>query len=208
MSTQKKRTYSSEHRTAQAAETRKRILKEAEQLFVETGFEGVTIQQIAKAAKVSAPTVYSLFKSKRGVLFAIMDDALPTAKVNDIVEQSKDEKDPQKKMRYTAMIARQIYDSERKQMDLFRGALVLAPEFKELENEREKGRYYRQAEAIETLYNENALLPELTLSQAKDIFWAFTGRDFYRMLVIERGWSSDDYETWLTNILVKTLLPH
>ena len=33
----------------------------------------------------------------------------------------------------------------------------------------------------------------------------FTGRSLYRMLVIERGWSSDDYEHWLANTLITML---
>ena len=34
----------------------------------------------------------------------------------------------------------------------------------------------------------------LVMAKAHDILWAFTGRDMYRMLVIEQGWSSDEYE--------------
>jgi hypothetical protein len=45
----------------------------------------------------------------------------------------------------------------------------------------------------------------LSLSKARDILWAFTGRDLYRMLVIERGWTSDEYEKWLLELLKATL---
>jgi hypothetical protein len=34
----------------------------------------------------------------------------------------------------------------------------------------------------------------------------FTGRDIYRMLVRERGWSSQKYEHWLADTLVLSLL--
>jgi hypothetical protein len=33
----------------------------------------------------------------------------------------------------------------------------------------------------------------------------FTGRDIYRMFVLERGWTSDAYEEWLANTLIQTL---
>lgn len=46
----------------------------------------------------------------------------------------------------------------------------------------------------------------MSLSKARDISWAFTGRDLYRMLVIEQGWSSDEYEKWLEELLVKVLI--
>jgi len=38
------------------------------------------------------------------------------------------------------------------------------------------------------------------------IVWAFTGRAFYRMHVVERGWSSDEYEKWLAELLIQVLL--
>ena len=91
-------------------------------------------------------------------------------------------------------------------MAIFQGASILAPEFKELEQMREQRRYKRQEESIKIIANAGALLKGLTLSKARDILWAFTGRDMYRMFVIEQGWTSDEYETWLAQALVKVLL--
>jgi hypothetical protein len=61
-------------------------------------------------------------------------------------------------------------------------------------------------EPIKNLAKENELAPGLDQKKAHDIMWAFTGRDLYRMLVIERGWSSQEYEAWLANLLAQTLL--
>jgi hypothetical protein len=33
----------------------------------------------------------------------------------------------------------------------------------------------------------------------------YTGRDIYRMFVLERGWSSDKYEEWLARTLIQAL---
>jgi AcrR family transcriptional regulator len=202
----KKRSYNSENRTAQAALTRNRVLDSARKLFQTDGFEGVTIEKIAQAAEVSIPTVYSLFQSKRGILFSLLDEALSSEQFNALVEEGKEEKSPKKRLMITAKIARQLYDSERAQIDIFQGASVLAPEFKELQKEREERRYLRQEEFVKILMKEKALLKELSLSQARDILWAMTGRDVYRMFVVERGWSSEEYEKWLAQSLIKTLL--
>lgn len=204
MSNRKKRVYDSSGRQAQAEETKGRILASAKKLFHAEGFEMVTIEALAKAAKVSAPTIYSLFQSKRGLLRALMDEALPTEQFLSLVEENRREPSPQKKLAISAKIARQMYDAERAQMDVFRGASVLAPEFKELERERELRRYKRQEESVKSI--EKHLCEGLSLSKARDILWAFTGRDMYRMYVIERGWTSDEYEKWLSQLLVKTLL--
>jgi len=68
MSSHEKRSYRSDTRKAHARETKARILTAAKSLFQEKGFESVTIEQLAQAASVSAPTIYALFQSKKGIL--------------------------------------------------------------------------------------------------------------------------------------------
>lgn len=206
MSNEKKRVYRSEARDAQSVQTRGRILATARELFRREGFEGVTIAQLAKAAEVSASMVYTLFQSKRGLLRAIMDEAFPPEEWQRLVEQVTLESSAEGRLRLAAKIARCLYDAEREQIDAFRDAVILAPEFKELEKEREKRRYARQEESMRWMEQTGVLAKGLTLSTARDIAWALTGRDLYRMLVIERGWSSDAYEEYLGRLLVEALI--
>lgn len=201
-----KRTYNSENRDAQAIQTRSRILKAALKLFQSHGFEGVTIQMLAKAADVSMPTIYAIFKSKRGVLQALIDEAFPPEQFAALVDDALHEKSPHKRLSITAKLARQIYDAERELMDILRVASVLTTEFKELEQEREQRRYDRQGESVKMLLKEKSLAKGLTLEKARDIFWALTGRDLYRLFVVERGWTSDQYENLLGQLLVNSLL--
>jgi AcrR family transcriptional regulator len=202
----KKRTYISETRDAQAVQTRSLILKAAKELFQAEGFDRVTISKIAKTAKVSIPTIYALFKSKRGVLQSMIDDALPPKQFTALVEDSMHEKSPKKCLSITAKLACQIYDAEKELTDILRSASVVAPEFKELEREREKRRYERQGEYVKKLMKEKPLAKGLTLQKARDILWALTGRDMYRMFVMERGWTLEEYEKWLAQLLIKNLL--
>ncbi|MBS0656606.1 MAG: TetR/AcrR family transcriptional regulator [Verrucomicrobia bacterium] len=206
MSTAKKRPYNAAGRHARAAETRNRILESAKRLFATEGFECVTIERLAQAAEVSMPTIYGLFQSKRGLLHVILDEALPADQFEALVREAKQEQSPQAHLAISAKIARHIYDAERTQMDLFRSASVLAPEFKELEQERERRRFERQVDTINMIAAQHALKPELQIPKARDILWALTGRDLYRLLVIEQGWTSDEYEEWLSHLLVKTLI--
>ncbi|MCL6756493.1 MULTISPECIES: TetR/AcrR family transcriptional regulator [Candidatus Rhabdochlamydia] len=187
-------------------QTRSRILIAAKNLFESEGFEYVTIEKIAQAAAVSTPTVYSLFQSKRGVLRALMDEVFPRDQFETLVESSTQAKSPEVRLQFSAKIARQMYDAEKLQMDIFRGASVLAPEFKELEKERETRRYNRQEITIEAMIREKSLATGLSPTKARDILWAFTGRDLYRMLVIEQSWTSDEYEEWLAQMLINALV--
>lgn len=202
----KKRIYISETRVAQAAQTRSHILLAAKELFQLKGFDRVTISQLAHAAEVSSPTIYALFKSKRGVLQALIDEALPTQQFAGLVDESMKEKSPTKRLSICAKLARHIYDAERELMDILRGVTMVAPEFKELEQEREKRRYERQKEYVTSMIQEKSLAKGLTLQKARDILWTLTGRDVYRMLVVERSWTPDEYEKWLAQLLVKSLL--
>lgn len=206
MKSEKKRTYNSENRDAQAAKTRAHILKAAKELFQTEGFDRVTINKIAIAADVSMPTIYAIFKSKRGMLQSLIDEAFPPEQFAALVAESMQETSPTKRLSITAKLARQIYDAEKEFMDILRGASVVAPEFKELEQERENRRYERQGEYVKSMMKEKSLAKELTLEKARDILWTLTGRDIYRMFVIERKWSSDEYEKWLTQLLIKSLL--
>lgn len=202
----KKRSYHSEARDSQAARTRGHILAAAKKLFQSEGFDRVTISQLAQEAQVSTPTIYAIFKSKRGVLQSLIDEALPSEKFAALVDASMDEPSPEKKLGITAKIARQIYDAERDLIDILRGALVVSPEFKELEQERENRRYERQGEYVKKMMKEKWLAKGLSLQKARDILWSLTGRDLYRMMVIEKGWTPDDYEKWLAELLAKSLL--
>jgi|SRR3989339_1451743 len=206
MSKIKKRPYKSESRNAQAAQTKERILFSAKNLFESEGFECVTIEKIAQVASVSIPTIYSLFQSKRGVLRALMDEVFPRDQFETLVEKSNEASSPKERLLYSAKIARQLYDAERAQMEVFRGAVVLAPEFKELEKEREMRRYSRQEVTIKAMAKENSLSKNLSANKARDVLWAFTGRDLYRMLVVEQGWTSEEYEKWLAQLLANTLI--
>jgi AcrR family transcriptional regulator len=206
MSEIKKRSYKSTARDTQAAQTKARILNSAKNLFESEGFEYVTIEKIAQGANVSIPTIYSLFQSKLGVLRALMDDALPQNQFQALVEESIIEKSPKKRLGISAKIARQMYDAERAQMGIFRGVAVLAPELRELEKEREMRRYNRQEVTIKAMVKENSLIKELNATKARDILWALTGRDMYHMFVIEQGWTSDEYEEWLTQLLIISLV--
>lgn len=202
----KKRTYKSTARSEQAANTKTRILVAAKILFESEGFESVTVEKIARLAEVAAPTIYALFQSKRGLLRALMDETLPADQFNELVEASIKEKSPEARLQISAKIARQIYDAEKTQMDVFRGAAVLAPEFKELEKEKEMRRYDRQEVTIKAMIKEKSLAEHLTAAKARDILWALTGRDMYRMLVVEQGWTSDEYEDWLAQTLNRSLI--
>jgi AcrR family transcriptional regulator len=201
-----RRAYKSLTRQRQAHETRRRIIEATRQLLETKGYAGMTIEAVARQAEVSVQTVYAVFGSKTGILAELLNQATFGAEYEDIVQQTLEEKDPETRLRGAARIARQIHDAQRAGFDLLRGAGVVAPELARLEQERERIRYERQEQMIVSLRSAKRLRPDLSPRTARDILWTLTGCDVYRMLVRERGWSSEKYQDWLADTLVRSLL--
>ncbi|MFS8047524.1 TetR family transcriptional regulator [Rhizobium sp. BR 314] len=59
----------------EAAETRNEILQSAKALFLDKGYENVSLEEIATAAGVTRGAVHWHFKNKQGLMFAIRDEA-------------------------------------------------------------------------------------------------------------------------------------
>lgn len=68
-----KRAYSSEVREAQVEQTRERLLETAREMLVSDGIAGLTLPRLAKAASVSAPTVYRYFATLDDLLRALLE---------------------------------------------------------------------------------------------------------------------------------------
>ena len=205
-SSRRRSVYKSPVRERQAADTRRRIVEATRQLLEEEGYAGMTIEAIARMAEVSVQSVYAIFKSKTGILTELLDQSTFGPEYEEAVRQALSAKDPESRLRLAAPIARQIHDAQRTTFDLLRGAGVVAPELAKLEQQRECLRYERQERMIISLRDAGSLRLSLDSTTARDIFWMLTGRDIYRMLVRERGWSSQKYQDWLADTLVRSLL--
>jgi hypothetical protein len=59
---------------------------------------------------------------------------------------------------------------------------------------------------IQYLIQSRCLRSGLNEKQGRDILWALTSRDMYRMLVRDQGWTAQQFEDWLANLLVETLI--
>ena len=202
----KKRPYQSRVRERQADDTRRRIVEATRQLLQTEGYDGMTIEAIARRAEVSAPSVYAIFKSKTGLFIALLNQCMFGADYEEVVRQTLNATDPETRLRRAAGVSRQIRGTQSALFDLMRGAGVVAPELAKLEQEREHLRYEKEEGMINFLRDAGALRPGLSHKTARDIFWLLTGGDVYRMLVRERGWSPQKYQNWLADTLVRSLL--
>lgn len=206
MSTPPKRSYRSEQRDSAAEATRLRILDAAKSLFSSDGIDRVTIAQIAAAADVAASTVYALFKSKEGILRALMTASLFGPRFVEAQSLLSDVSDPARLIALSAHVARAIYESESLDLGLLRGASGFSAALRLLEQEFEDLRYRMQEERVRLLFAQSKAKKGMDPETARRILWMYTSRDIYRMLVQEGGWTPDRYEEWLSGTLVEALV--
>ena len=83
-----KRSYRSERRREQAAQTRERVLAAAARAFVARGFEATSVAAIAEEAGVSPETIYARFGNKRTLLTELVSRAARGPETGPILEQA------------------------------------------------------------------------------------------------------------------------
>jgi|GEM_PF-138961 len=200
------RRYDASKRREKAKEARARVLSAASQLFSKRGIDAVSFAEIAEKAGVSTASLYAQFRSKAGLLEALTHSILLGPSYETAAKQAERLDDPEEALRLTAAMACGIYQREHAEMGLIRGAAAYSPSLKKLEAGLEKIRRDLQEERARLIYRSNPALAELGLEKVRDVIWLYTSRDLYRMLVLERGWTSEEYERWLAGALIRTLL--
>jgi AcrR family transcriptional regulator len=202
----RKRPYQSKTRQAKAELTKKRILAAARKAFSKRGFESTTIDGVAELAGVSAPLVYALFKSKERLLRALLDSTVFGRDYKSLVDRAAAQHDPREILATAASITRLIYDAEIRELGSIHRPGIVSAGLRKLEQDLEKQRYDRQEIVVRRLVDAAALRRGLRVAAARDILWSLTSGELYRLLVLERRWTPDDYEKWLAALLAAALL--
>ena len=104
----KRRRYFSDRRTLEAEATRARILVSAKRLIVRNGIDKVTIGEIAGKAGVAESTVYAAYKSKEGILRALMEQSLFGGQYRAAQAMLAGIEDPVQLIAVTARVARAV----------------------------------------------------------------------------------------------------
>jgi AcrR family transcriptional regulator len=204
--------YDSPRRREQARETRRRLLDAAYRLFAERGYAATSIPAIAQEAGVAVPTVYWAFGSKRALLMELVssrtvgdEEQIPLAE-RSWWREMIDEPDPVRQLELLATITRQAHERAVGAFEIVRGAAASDPEIAALYREGGRRRYQDNQAVAHSLAARGALRPEVTEQLAADVLWAMSAPEWYRMLVVERGWSAEQFEMWYTSSLSSFLL--
>ncbi len=202
----KKRSYRSPRRRGQAEATRRGILAAARGLFVERGYGATTIEAIADSAGVAPQTVYARLASKRGILFALLDEMAAEAdrpRLDRALAEAKD--DPRRQLRACIAFTSRLYARGIGLIDIARTVSGVEPDLAVLWSEGEGRRHKALSDIVADWARAGVLRPGMAAREAADLIWAFIGPDAYRLLVVERGWSRRRFETRVAAMLEHTL---
>jgi AcrR family transcriptional regulator len=202
-----KRAYDASGRRASAEQRRGRILETARKLFGHYGYGATSIERIAGEAGVAVPTVYAIYRSKRALLFALLDQADARADVAALLKDlSAAAGNPRKQLRRLVSFTCRFYAQAGDIVDIARGAGSTSEDLLALWQEGEDRRLRGQKPLADAWDRSGALRQNINAKEALDILWAMTGADHYRLFVVNRKWSAASYEVWLENTLERLLL--
>jgi AcrR family transcriptional regulator len=207
-----KREYRSELRTAQAVETRRRIVASAAQLFVERGYGATTVDAVAEAAGVSRKTVFTAVGSKLDLLttavdWAVAGDDEPVpvagrAHMRHLLQQ----RDPGVLL---TGLARSITAIGTRVAPLY-GAIEVAagmdPAARAVVEQSHSRRLDDARKIVDRLRDLDALTGDLAYDEAVDLVWLALDPALFDRLVRMRGWTAARFEEWLADDLCRRLL--
>jgi AcrR family transcriptional regulator len=206
----KVRTYDSSHRRAQARETQRAVLDAARELFVEQGYGRTTVADVARAAGVSVETVYAGFGNKATLLHRVWDvtiggdDEEITYHERPEIHALRAEPDLARRFEMQAAL---FTETSRRIVPFLlavQGAAATEPAAAEML--AEVGR--QRLEGLSVMAAAAAATGQLAVSEqeCRDIIWATMDGVLWQRLVNERGWSDQQFQQWLAQMWIATLV--
>ena len=197
-----KRPYDASRRQALARQSRARVLDVARGRFLAAGYSATTLAEIAGDADVSVQSINKTFGNKAGLLRALFDvaivgddEAVPLAQRNWITA-IHDEPDARRKLHmYATVLAGMLPRTAPIQL-LIREAAT-DPAIDQVWKGIRTGRLMGMTDLATNLRDGGHLREGVTLERARDVLWTYSSPELYELLVLNRGWTSDAYATFI-----------
>ena len=170
---------------------------------------------IATESGVVVETVYRAFGSKAGLFRAVMEAVLaggagradvPVAE-RPAIRALIEEQDPRRQIELYVATQPGIHRRSGPLLRALWGAVATDSELKALWDEMEAWRLEGQGRFVGLVAERGRLRPGLSFEAARDVLWALCSLAVYDLLVIDRDWTSERYQEWLTAALTRELLP-
>lgn len=199
------RPYRSSLRAEQAEETRRRIRQSARQLFASQGFAQTTVAEIADGAGVATQTVYSAYKSKGGVVRAMLEDLEETANQTGWEARIRAEPDPHRQLELFITWICTLFGTGAPILRSLRAAMS-DPDVSAMAAQGDANRLGGTTALSEHWAQTGALRQGLDPKDAAERLWLLTSSEQYLLAIDVLGWTPVDYQRWLTSMLDREML--
>lgn len=208
-----KRSYDSRRRRERSAETRQRVLDAMREIVIDRGYRATTLAAVARRAEVNVDTIYELVGRKPMLLREIIEQAISgrdravAAEDRDYVRAIRAAPDPGEKL---AIYARAVRRIQQRMAPLFlalRDASSTEAEARAVWEDISRRRAANMRDLALDLRGAGGLRHDLSVEEAADILWATNSSELYVLLTVERGWTPERFEQWLTDAWHRLLLP-
>ena len=206
-----KRPYNSSRRQDQARATRRKIVEAAARLFVRNGYVATSVDEIAAEAGVSRATVFGVGgKSellKLAYDFAVGGDDEPIRLVERPgAREVRAAPNARSYLTGYAAVMTDIYPRLAGIHEVVRGAAQADPDVATLWKNINRARRGGADTIVADIRKREPLRQGLRPDAAGDVVWLLNDPGNYHMLVHGRGWTKDQFETWLGESLQRELL--
>lgn len=193
-------------RDQHGAITKRTILRAARVRFREHGYAGTKVAEVAADAGVAVQTLYTAFGSKRGVLLGLVDLIDEEAEVLPLYEAMMAAPDPLDALARFATIRRQIRERCGDIVAVLRTGARVDTELGVAWAEGMRRRHAGIERLVTRLEAAGHLRDDITSARAADVISAVVTDEVCDVLVEQRGWSFDDYESWLRDTMRQLVL--
>lgn len=207
-----RRAYRSEVREDQARRTRAAVLEAARALFATKGYAATTVAAIAEDAGVAIDTVYSAVGSKPQLLLTLIETAVSGAdgplppEQRAWVQEIEAATTAREKLQLYARTVREIHDRMGPLLVVLRDAAEQSDELAELASTLRTRRAANMRRFAHEVASTGELRPSLSVDEMADVVWATNSAEFYSLLIVERGWTPEQYEEWLCDSWARLFL--
>ena len=195
-------------RDRQAEHARWLIVRAAIDLFVERGYVGTTMDDIAERAAVARRTIYNQFGSKAALLIAAINDRAVGSE-----ERSQDsDQEAVRQLDRPDQIIRAFIRAHvgvaRRSLPILEVTYEAAAVDEEVAHEydrNEETRYEMQQLLIQILSEKGLLRTDVSIDYLKRGFWLLAGPSML-IAATRAGWDIDTYARWLEDTVTGLLI--
>ena len=175
-----------------------------------SGYAATSIQAIAERAAVAVQTVYAVFGTKRELLRQLIESTItggddpPPITEGPEAQAIAAEPDPGRRARLDAALSRSVIERVAPIVRVAEEAAASDPELATIMEAVKAARRHEMIASAEILAGPDGLRGDL--EEAAATLYVLYSPQVAAMLIGDYGWSPDRYESWLTRMILHSVI--